>query len=641
MSAARAGAQVCLVQPTGRLGGQYTDQALPAPDEGPVAKAIGDDRAYSRSQSSLRARMRSLGGRANPGSCWVSPLCTSISVAARAFDESLQPFVSSGALRIFSNAELTGVLKSANGGRTTVTGATFRDTVNNTNFQVNAIVTIEATDLGDVLELGAIPSRVGTEARADTGEAPLPVTACPRCQQSFTFGIVAERAGSPVTPVAAPSGYLSNPWLSNYTDTFWTGSPLSARSFYAPYSIFNYRRLTSSSSSVGSTGAPGDVVVLNWGCQLQGAQGPKRCGNDYGGGVLVGVSRSERAQNLTRGRERAQGYVRFLQTGAAPDLRPRPDLSGAAFGLAAQPYIREARRGIASTTIVYSDINATGRSAIARAKPFWDSVGLGDYFYMDTHPNDEPTSISLEGDEGKTKPFAIPLGALVPVETDGLILSSKSLGTTHLTNAAYRMHPVEWAIGEASGAAAALAVSLKVQPRGLLSVSNTRRLQYALARSGVPIYWLDDVSTSDPDFADIELLAASGTVAGESVSTLRYGPENTVNRGQVAQALVGAFQWPLVNPSTPSFSDVPASHPNFRAIETLKARGVVSGFGDGTYRPQDSNTRLQLKYLVLGATSPSVADEAFARTPQDGTALRKRELARVLSVVARRSLGIP
>ena len=46
--------------------------------------------------------------------------------------------------------------------------------------------------------------------------------------------------------------------------------------------------------------------------------------------------------------------------------------------------------------------------------------------------------------------------------TDGLILSAKSIGTTHITNAAYRMHPVEWAIGEASGF---LAVFLRLDGR--------------------------------------------------------------------------------------------------------------------------------------------------------------------------------
>ncbi|MEO0984385.1 MAG: FAD-dependent oxidoreductase, partial [Cyanobacteria bacterium J06639_14] len=31
------------------------------------------------------------------------------------------------------------------------------------------------------------------------------------------------------------------------------------------------------------------------------------------------------------------------------------------------------------------------------------------------------------------------------------VLTALVLGTTHITNAAYRMHPMEWAIGEASG----------------------------------------------------------------------------------------------------------------------------------------------------------------------------------------------
>jgi FAD dependent oxidoreductase/S-layer homology domain len=643
LSAAREGATVCLAQPTSRLGGQYTDQALPAPDEGPIGKQVGDDKAYSKAQASFRARLRALSaGKTNPGACWVSPLCTSVATAKQAFDEALSGFVSSGKLRILSRVTPKAVTTASVSGRTKITAVEFNDNANGTTFVATAAVVVEATDLGDLLELAGVPSRVGQEARADTGEAPLPTAACPRCQQAFTFGVLAEKTAGAANKVPAPAGFGTSPWVSQYTDTYWSTSATGTtpRSFYGAYSIFNYRRLKSSSSSVGSAPVTGDIATLNWGCQPQGPAGSAiRCGNDYGGGPLVGVSASERALHLSRGRDRAQGYLRFLQDGAAPDLAARADLSGAAHGVAVAPYIREARRGVALTTVTWADITAALRPNDARARQYTDSVGIGDYFYMDTHPNDEPGNVALSGDNGKTKPFTIPAGALVPVNTDGLVLSSKSIGTTHLTNAAYRMHPIEWAIGEASGLLAAQAVAKNLNPRDIVTGTNVRRMQAALASRGVPMTWFDDLSSADADFAAIHLMAGAQIFGPDTNTSLHFSPEGIANRAQAAAALVGAMQWPLVNPATASFTDVPTTFWAYRAIETLKARGVLPT--TTTFAPSTAVTHQDLKSWLNSAAGTTLANSAFAGIAIDLSGTKRREVARSLAIVYRSTLSIP
>ena len=50
------------------------------------------------------------------------------------------------------------------------------------------------------------------------------------------------------------------------------------------------------------------------------------------------------------------------------------------------------------------------------------------------------------------KPDQVPLGALISRDVANLVAGGKSIGTTHVTNRAYRLHPTEWAIGEAAGA---------------------------------------------------------------------------------------------------------------------------------------------------------------------------------------------
>jgi hypothetical protein len=88
-------------------------------------------------------------------------------------------------------------------------------------------------------------------------------------------------------------------------------------------------------------------------------------------------------------------------------------------------------------------------------------------------------------------PFQIPLGALIPVRVENLLPACKNLGVTHITNGCYRLHPVEWNVGEAAGALAALCSEKGLTPRG---VSNTpqhlREFQRVLAtKLGFQLEW--------------------------------------------------------------------------------------------------------------------------------------------------------
>ena len=71
-----------------------------------------------------------------------------------------------------------------------------------------------------------------------------------------------------------------------------------------------------------------------------------------------------------------------------------------------------------------------------------------------------------------------------------LIPACKNVGTTHVTNGCYRLHPVEWNIGEAAGALAAFASERRARPH---AVRDTPALpadfQKALTDRGVELRW--------------------------------------------------------------------------------------------------------------------------------------------------------
>lgn len=660
LGALRSGITVCLVQPQAIVGGQFTAQALPASDDGDLLRQAatpfqveGERFAISRSQRAFRDRQRELqkvNGKkvANPGGGWVSPLATTPVVAATALNEAIAPYIAQGKLILIPFAEPIGVITTDNPDqRRRVLGVLFQDRQTNHTFTINSRVIIEATDLGDLLELGNIESRVGQEARSETGEQALPEKALPQCQQSFTFGAVVERtAPGRGVAIGAPPGYNTSPWLNivEFQSSFWHKSrgqwEPQPRDFFNPFGIFRYRRIVRTAADE-KTINPGDVTVLNWGQHQHGENGPWCCGNDYRVGVLVGVSRDERQRHIQQARDRARAYVHFLQTKGVPDLKPRGDLTWTRDGIALEPYIREARRGIAVTTIRHEDVAKPFFPGQARAKSFDDSVGIGQYHYLDLHGNDEPGHASLPGENVIALPFTLPLGALVPINTDGLILSAKSIGTTHITNAAYRMHPVEWAIGEAGGYLAALAVNAGVEVRDIATNETLKRkLQGTLTRNGIPIFWFDDIAHDDPDFEAIQVLAAAGIIRSENHTDLHFRPSANVNRAVVATALVKVLGFELISPATPTFVDV---LPNYRwaypMIETLVAKQIAAGVGDRRFAPERPITREQLSFLVKKAL-PAAYERAFAKTPIDKQLLQRRELSRVLYEVMRVKLGI-
>lgn len=652
LSALKMNVDVCLVQPQKMVGGQFTAQGLPASDDGDLLKQTdsfstvkGEKFAISKSQREFRRRSRELQpiqGKAqqNPGGAWVCPMTTTPVTAATALHEPLIPYLESGRLRIVPDSEPTEVLMVAASDTELqrVTGVSFQHRFTSNRFTVNALVTLEATDFGDLLELANLPSRVGQESRNDTGEAILGDRAIPECQQSFTFNVVVEHtAPGQGRKMAAPKGYDREPWLDSneFTSDYWlklSSSPQKPsswqkRNFFAPFGIFRYRRILRQSLNEKLVSV-GDVAVINWGTSPH-PEKVQCCGNDFRHGHLIGISREDRRVLIQQARDRAQAYIYYLQTHGVPDLKPRGDLTWSPDGIALEPYIREARRGIALTTIRHEDVAQTFFPDQARARCFDDSLGIGQYHYLDLHGNLVPGHVSPKGKDVIALPFSLPAKSLVSMTTNGLILSAKSIGTTHITNAAYRMHPMEWAIGEASGFLAVFAVWTKESPRRIVeTLPLMRKLQGFITRSGAPIFWFDDVGHDDPDFEAIQMMAASGVIRSENANDLHFRPYANVSRAVVSTALVSLLALEKVSPSRPSFRDViPGGHWAYSNIETLKAQGMIAGVGNGLFAPDDMITRKQLSFLIK-ASLPAAHGQAIANVPQDNQKLTRRELSR-------------
>jgi hypothetical protein len=158
---------------------------------------------------------------------------------------------------------------------------------------------------------------------------------------------------------------------------------------------------------------------------------------------------------------------------------------GTGDGLAKQAYWREGRRIRAEFTILEQHIGVQARAGAEGAEPFFDSVGIGAY-RIDLHPSTRGrNTVDID-----SFPFQIPLGALLPVRVKNLIPACKNIGTTRITNGAYRVHPVEWSIGEAAGTLAAFSLQRSEPPRAVRArQALLSDFQSLLARQGVLLAW--------------------------------------------------------------------------------------------------------------------------------------------------------
>ena len=112
-----------------------------------------------------------------------------------------------------------------------------------------------------------------------------------------------------------------------------------------------------------------------------------------------------------------------------------------------------------------------------------------------------------------------------------------------------------------------------------------------------------DVHPGDWSYGYVEAGVLHGIISGYADGTFR--PNNPVTRGQLCKILVLARRWSLQLPSEAHFLDVPPGSPFHAYVETAYARGIISGYADGTFRPSNNATRGQLsKMLYVALTQP-------------------------------------
>lgn len=509
LSSLRNGLSVILTEETDWIGGQITQQGVP-PDEHQWIETHGATKLYRDFRTGVReyykrnypltddARSRQ---NLNPGDGAVSRLCHEPRVAVAVLLDMLNPFISSGKLLLLTDhkiveADVTGdkirALKAVNlkSGKEKILTAPYY---------------VDATELGDLLPLTKTEYVKGAEAKSETRELHAAEKADPNNHQAFTMCFAMDYVAGANHVIDKPQEYefwrnhvpnLTPAWSGKLLDLKYS-SPATlepkALGFHPEgtptgnsLNLWNYRRIINKNNFTPGTYA-GDITIVNW---------PQ---NDYMLGSIIDVTEKEVKKHVDRARQLSLSLMYWLQTEAPrpdggqgwPGLRLRGDVMGTEDGLAKYPYIRESRRIKAVFTVLEEHVGAANRALITGKKTgntssdFYDSVGIG-YYHIDLHPSSAGNNYIDFG----SLPFQIPLGALLPQRVENLLPANKNIGTTHITNGCYRLHPVEWSIGESVGLLVSYALKKNVIPRAIREKENMLRDFQSIVRAqGIETNW--------------------------------------------------------------------------------------------------------------------------------------------------------
>jgi len=512
LAALRNGLSVVLTEETDWIGGQITQQGVP-PDEHPWIETHGAPETYRTFRTAVREYYNAhypLTEEAaakeflNPGDGSVSRLCHEPKVALAVLHAMFAPYESAGKLVLLLNHHV----KSASYQGIRVQSLTAKSLLTGTDVLLTAPYFVDATELGDLLPLTKTAYVTGTESKAETGELHAPQKGNPENNQSFTVCFAMDYVKGEDWTIPKPADYdfwknyvpdLTPPWpgkmLAMHYSNPQTLQP-KALGFHPEglptgdlLNLWLYRRILNKNNFIPGF-YPGDITLVNW---------PQ---NDYIPGNIVDVSEAEFQKHFNGGKQLSLSFLYWMQTELErPDggkgwkgLRLRNDVMGTEDGMAKYPYVRESRRIKALFTVLEEHVGKEQRASVSglsgddlKAATFDDSVGIG-YYHIDLHP-------SSRGDnyiDFPSLPFQIPLGALIPQNMENLLPANKNIGTTHITNGCYRLHPVEWSIGEAVGMLVPFALSKNVTPKQVREDKSLLREFQDLVRSqGVETEWRD------------------------------------------------------------------------------------------------------------------------------------------------------
>jgi len=526
VQAARMGVKrIVLVNDIEWLGGQFSAEAVGAIDEN---RAHGYNGSVPIPRSGIfkdvidaieESNAALYGGVRRPGNTRVITTARP-AVSEQVFRKLLAPFEKSGQISRYSGYSVDSVLTQgprAKGNR--VMGAKFRHSAGRATLTVNARMTIDASDWGDVIKGSGAKWDAGVDAQSEFNEPAAPVSGKPATDiNPITWCMILEQQKTE-TLVAEPAGYDPRYFIGLWG---WIDGKFAYTSRRLVdgqgYKAINHPDVLLINSP--PTDYPLDVYPAHVATALEAVEAGASKKN------LVAMTPQQREIVFKDARQHSLKFYYHLQQ-RFPEFR-KMALSnefGTRDKLPPKPYIREGLRLGAQHIIREQEVTGFGSRANYAATMFPDAVFCWQ-FELDFHPTKRswttdrkengPWEASFRGNRrfgrGGTGRCVFPLRALTPQGVHGLLAAQKNLGFTSIVGSSCRLHDQSIHAGQASGCVAAISLLHNENPAEFyLNRQRVAEIWTALLEpvEGAPlVIWpFADVDPSEPGFAAIQQLA--------------------------------------------------------------------------------------------------------------------------------------
>lgn len=353
-------------------------------------------------------------------------------------------------------------------------------------FTLHAKIVIDATELADIAAQVGVPYDVGMDSIVTHGEDIAP-EAENDVIQDLTYVMILKDYGRDMT-IEKPEAY--DPELfycSSQSDNCQKESMI--RTLWPKDSLLSYGRL------------PNGKVMINWPIN----------GNDYYVNA-VEQTEEERTKSFEKAKLKSLQFLYYLQTdlgfntyGLSKGIFPTAD----DFPLI--PYHRESRRIRGYTTLTVNHI----AQPYEQSKPLYRTgIAVGDY-PVDHHHASHPNAAQLPELHFYPVPsYSVPMGCLLPENTDNFIVAEKSISVTNIANGTTRLQPVVLQIGQAAGLMAALSIQEDISPAKL----EVRKVQSQLLEAGGYLLPYLDVPKDHLRFKVYQRIGATGILKGTGMN---------------------------------------------------------------------------------------------------------------------------
>ncbi|MFC4097347.1 FAD-dependent oxidoreductase [Euzebyella saccharophila] len=496
IQAARSGVQVQIMEATPWLGGMLTSAGVSAID--------GNHDMPSGIWGEFRQRLRNhYGGAKGLATGWVSHTLFEPSVG----QEILREMAQFPNLKLTFNANYTIIKKRADGWHVTYEQ-------NKKTHIVLATILIDATETGEVLPLVNADFRYGMDSKVDTGEKEAPQNANDIIQD-LTYVAILEDV-SQISSALSKKGLVKKP--KNYDpEAYECACKRKGGEMFGQVSgceqMLNYAKL------------PNGKYMINW----------PHCGNDF----YIGwkdLSNKELENEIAKAKEFTLGFIYYIQQELGFDHLRLANEFGTKDKLPMIPYHREGRRAKGKVFLTVDHLERPYDFNLYKT-----GVAVGDY-PIDHHHDKNANAPVIDFINIKVPSYSIPMGALIPMDTDNLLVADKNISVSNIVNGTTRLQPVVLGIGQAAGAIAATAIK---KQRKVSEVS-VRDVQQLLLEHNAYLLPLFDVKPADINFSSIQKIAASGVLKTYGIpykwanQTFFY-PERIVSEYELKQGLLPYF----------------------------------------------------------------------------------------------------